>query len=55
MNCFFSARCGKTRLIATVFLKPSSPALSALENPVYDIGVLDCKEDKGSPGSSTTN
>ena len=29
MNCFFSDRCGKTRLIATVFLNPSSPALSA--------------------------
>jgi hypothetical protein len=23
----------------------SSPALSALENPIYDIGVLDCKSD----------
>jgi hypothetical protein len=34
----------------------SSPALSALENPIYDIGVLDCKSataaspDIGSPG-----
>ncbi len=34
----------------------SSPALSALENPIYDVGVLDCKSDKaaaaasGSPG-----
>jgi len=34
----------------------SSPALSALENPIYDIGVLDCKSDSvaapaiGSPG-----
>jgi hypothetical protein len=33
----------------------SSPALSALENPVYDIGVLDCKEESGSPGSAKTN
>jgi hypothetical protein len=23
----------------------SSPALSALENPIYDVGVLDCKSD----------
>ena len=23
----------------------SSPALSALENPIYDVGVLDCKTD----------
>jgi len=29
MNCFFSERCGRTRLMATTFLKPSSPALSA--------------------------
>jgi hypothetical protein len=24
----------------------SSPALSALENPIYDVGVLDCKTDR---------
>ena len=29
----------------------SSPALSALENPVYDVGVLDCKDTSGSPAS----
>jgi hypothetical protein len=23
----------------------SSPALSAMENPIYDVGVLDCKSD----------
>jgi hypothetical protein len=34
----------------------SSPALSAMENPIYDIGVLDCRTDttsapaSGSPG-----
>ena len=33
----------------------SSPALSALEHPVYDIGVLDCKDDSTSPGSSKGN
>jgi hypothetical protein len=33
----------------------SSPALSALEHPVYDLGVLDCKDDSTSPGSSKTN
>ena len=26
----------------------SSPALSAMENPIYDIGVLDCKSDSAS-------
>ncbi len=32
----------------------SSPALSALENPIYDIGVLDCKTDAASsPGSDS--
>jgi hypothetical protein len=31
----------------------SSPALSALENPVYDVGVLDCKDTSGSPAIST--
>lgn len=30
----------------------SSPAVSALEHPVYDIGVLDCRNDTGSSGSS---
>jgi hypothetical protein len=33
----------------------SSPALSALEHAVYDIGVLDCKTDSASLGSSTGN
>lgn len=33
----------------------SSPALSALEHPVYDVGVLDCKDDSTSPGSSKGN
>ncbi len=32
----------------------SSPALSALENPIYDIGVLDCKSAAAaSPGSGS--
>jgi hypothetical protein len=30
----------------------SSPAVSALEHPIYDVGVLDCKTDSGSVGSS---
>lgn len=33
----------------------SSPALSALENPIYDISVLDCKTDTtASPKSGST-
>jgi hypothetical protein len=31
----------------------SSPALSALENPVYDVIVLDCKGASGSPPASS--
>jgi hypothetical protein len=31
----------------------SSPALSALEHPVYDVGILDCKDDTTSPASSS--
>ena len=30
----------------------SSPALSAMDHPVYDVGVLDCKTDSASSGSS---
>jgi hypothetical protein len=31
----------------------SSPALSALEHPVYDVGVLDCKTDSTSASGSS--
>jgi hypothetical protein len=30
----------------------SSPALSALENPIYDVSVLDCKSDSTAPAAS---
>ncbi len=30
----------------------SSPALSALENPIYDVGVLDCKDATTAPPAS---
>jgi hypothetical protein len=33
----------------------SSPALSALENPVYDVNVLDCKTASGSPPTASGN
>jgi hypothetical protein len=32
----------------------SSPALSALEHPVYDVGILDCKDDTTSPPDSSS-
>jgi hypothetical protein len=31
----------------------SSPALSALEHPVYDVNLLDCRADSGSPRSAS--
>jgi hypothetical protein len=31
--------------VFTGWMFASSPALSAMENPIYDIGVLDCKTD----------
>ena len=33
----------------------SSPALSALEHPVYDVNVLDCKTASGSPPTASGN
>jgi hypothetical protein len=52
-------RAGETsvsaRRIFSGWMFKSSPALSALEHPVYDLGVLDCKDDSTSPGSSKTN
>ena len=33
----------------------SSPALSALEHPVYDVNVLDCKTASGSPPAPSGN
>ena len=31
----------------------SSPALSALENPIYDLWVLDCKNEASAPGGTS--
>ena len=47
-----SASAGATPVFSGWMLK-SSPALSALENPVYDVGVLDCRTASGSPAVST--
>ena len=33
----------------------SSPALSALEHPVYDVNVLDCRTASGSPSAASGN
>ena len=45
----------KANRIFSGWMFKSSPALSALEHPVYDVGVLDCKDDSTSPGSSKGN
>ncbi|MGB8275745.1 MAG: DUF2155 domain-containing protein, partial [Alphaproteobacteria bacterium] len=37
----------------TGWMLSTSPALSALEHPVYDIWVVDCKNDSNSSASST--
>jgi hypothetical protein len=43
---------GKPQRLFSGWMFKSSPALSALEHPVYDVGVLDCKDDTASPASS---
>ena len=37
------------RAVFSGWMFASSPALSALEHPVYDVNVLDCKTASGSP------
>jgi hypothetical protein len=47
----------KARRLFSGWMFASSPALSALEHPVYDVNLLDCKAASGSPravsGSAT--
>ena len=44
------ARPGEANLrVFSGWMFASSPALSALEHPVYDVNVLDCKTASGSP------
>jgi len=40
-------------LIFSGWMFAQSPALSALEHPVYDIWVVDCKKDSSSPSPSS--
>jgi hypothetical protein len=44
---------GKPQRLFSGWMFKSSPALSALEHPVYDVGILDCKDDTASPASSS--
>jgi hypothetical protein len=48
------ARTGKIRTrVFSGWMFASSPALSALEHPVYDVTLLDCKAASGSPRSAS--
>lgn len=40
--------------IFTGWMFASSPALSAVEHPVYDVWVIDCKKDSSSSSVTTT-
>jgi hypothetical protein len=47
-------RPGETpRRIFSGWMFASSPALSALEHPVYDVWVVDCRNDSSSPAPSS--
>ena len=43
---------GKTRLFGG-WMFASTPALSALEHPVYDVNLLECKAASGSPRAAS--
>jgi hypothetical protein len=49
-------RSGETRnRVFSGWMFASSPALSALEHPVYDVTLLDCKPASGSPRTASGN
>ncbi len=49
-------RPGETRTrVFSGWMFASSPALSALEHPVYDVVLLDCKAASGSPRTASGN
>jgi hypothetical protein len=41
-----------TRRVFSGWMFASSPAVSAMEDPIYDVSVLDCKTDDTAPPSS---
>jgi hypothetical protein len=41
-----------TKRVFSGWMFASSPAVSALEDPIYDVNVLDCKSDATTPPSS---
>jgi hypothetical protein len=45
----------KAKRLFSGWMFASSPALSALEHPVYDVILLDCKAASGSPRSASGN
>jgi hypothetical protein len=45
----------KARRLFSGWMFASSPALSALEHPVYDVNLLDCKAASGSPRAASAS
>jgi hypothetical protein len=43
----------KAKRVFSGWMFASSPALSALEHPVYDVNLLDCKAASGSPRAAS--
>lgn len=43
----------KAKRVFSGWMFASSPALSALEHPVYDVNLLDCRAASGSPRSAS--
>jgi hypothetical protein len=49
------AEAGATKQVFSGWMFASSPAISALEDPIYDVNVLDCKTaDTAAPSSGST-
>jgi hypothetical protein len=49
------AEAGATKRVFSGWMFASSPAISALEDPIYDVNVLDCKAaDTAAPSSGST-
>jgi hypothetical protein len=42
----------ETKRVFSGWMFAETPAVSAMEDPIYDIGVLDCKSDTTAPPSS---
>jgi hypothetical protein len=48
-------RGGEGRLLFSGWMFASSPGLSALEHPIYDLWLLDCREPQAAPSAGPTS